>query len=61
MHDKQQPISDRLFLNPKGKLCVTFCLFGKPRYTKIDVQPVFDGLDINGRIINMEDWSYVLS
>lgn len=61
MKDNIPLISESLFVNLNGQLCVTFSLFGKPRYTKIHVQPVFDGYDTQGRIIVKDDWSYILS
>jgi hypothetical protein len=50
-----------LFVNPHGVLCATVILFGKPLFTMIDVQPRFDGYDVEGKIINPDDWSYELS
>ena len=47
-----------VFVNPNGVLCKTVLLFGKPKFTMINVCPRFDGYDINGQIINVNDWSY---
>jgi hypothetical protein len=48
-----------LFINPNGMLCYTIILFGKPLFTMIDVQPRFDGYDVNGKVINMNDWTWI--
>lgn len=47
-----------LFVNPKGILCVTIVLFNRQLFTMIDIVPVFDGYDVNGNIINLNDWSW---
>lgn len=47
-----------LFVNPKGQLCFTVSLFGTPLFTMIDVEPRFDGYDINGEVINENDWCW---
>jgi hypothetical protein len=52
------PETSNLFVNPNGDLCLTVVLLGKPRFTMINVQPRFDGYDVNGNIINTNDWSY---
>lgn len=48
-----------IFVNPSGLLCYTVVLFGRPLFTMIDVVPQFDGYDVNGDIIDENDWSYV--
>ena len=50
-----------LFINPNGQLCYTVILFGKSLFTMVGVEPQFDGYDINGNIINLEDWSWKFS
>jgi hypothetical protein len=47
-----------IFINPNGVLCKTVVLFGKPKFTMINVKPRFDGYDVNGKIINQNDWGY---
>jgi len=47
-----------IFVNPSGLLCYMVVLFGRPLFTMIDVVPRFDGYDVNGDIINENDWSY---
>lgn len=51
-------VNRNLFVNPNGKLCFTVVLFGKEIFTIIDVVPQFDGYDVNGNIINLNDWSW---
>lgn len=50
---------DSVFVNPKGKLCKTVILFGKPLMTMIDITPKFDGYDVRGKVINENDFSFV--
>ena len=57
MQPKKQNSS--IFVNHKGVLCCTVILFGKEVLTCIDVEPMFDGYDINGNIINANDWNWV--
>lgn len=45
-------------MNPAGVLCTTVVLFGKPLYTLIGVEPRFDGYDVNGKVINPNDWCW---
>jgi hypothetical protein len=48
----------KLFINPNGVLCNNVIMFGKHLFTMIDVYPVFDGYDINGDIIDVNDWCF---
>ena len=52
-------LSPSIFVNPSGILCFTVVLFGRPLFTVIDVQPRFDGYDVNGNLINNDDWVWV--
>ncbi len=54
----QADVTRSVFVNPNGVLCKTVVLFGNPRFTMINVQPRFDGYDVNGNIINLNDWCY---
>lgn len=56
---KQDDIAGNVFINPNGVLCKTSVLFGTPKFTMINIQPRFDGYNVNGNIINQNDWSYV--
>lgn len=47
-----------IFINPNGVLCFTVKLFGKQLFTLIDVHPQFDGYDVNGNVINQNDYSF---
>lgn len=48
-----------LFVNPIGVLCFTAVLFNRQLFTVIDVHPRFDGYDVNGKIINENDWIWI--
>ncbi len=48
-----------IFINPKGILCKTIELFGKPVLTMIDICPSFDGYNVRGEIINEFDWLWI--
>lgn len=41
----------KMFVNPYGILCIEF-KFYSISLTSINVYPVFDGVDVNGKIIN---------
>ena len=47
-----------LFINPNGVLCREVVLFGTAKYSMINVRPVFDGYDVNGKIINNKDFHW---
>jgi hypothetical protein len=49
-----------IFINPNGKLCSTVILFDKQLFTLIDVEPRFDGYDVAGNIINLNDWVWIV-
>jgi hypothetical protein len=57
-HLRQTNVTSSVFINPNGVLCKTVVLLGKARFTMINVQPRFDGYDVNGNIINLNDWCY---
>lgn len=47
-----------LFVNPRGVLCTDNTLFSH-RWTGIDVTPRFEGLSVEGRVINPDDWIWL--
>ena len=46
----------KYFINPNGILCATIVLFGKELFTMIDISFEFMGEDVNGDIINHDDY-----
>jgi hypothetical protein len=48
-----------LYVNPNGELCSKVILFGKHLFDILRVEPRFDGYDVNGNIINENDWAWI--